>query len=110
MLFHIPHAAVVSLGSCFMILLILQSEKKLVQRDAVPCQSHRVSRGWTQVLLLLCWRRVQGLGDVSPVDSGQTLHMKDGFQPCCQHYGLGSVTRPRVASRRNYRDCQRLGL
>ena len=35
-------------------------------------QGHRVSRGCKQVLLLVFWMRVQGLGDTSPVDSGQT--------------------------------------
>ena len=46
-------------------------------------QGHKVSQDWKQGMPLVCWLRVQGLGDVSPVGSGQPLQIKDILQPWC---------------------------
>lgn len=86
------------------------ADRMEVEGGAVTCHDHGVSQGWKQVLPLVCRLRVQGLGDVSPVGSGQTLHNKHGLQPWSQPHGLGSGSVPGIASFRNYKSCQRLRL
>ena len=65
-------------------------EKMKIQGKAMIYQDCRVSQGCKRVLLLVFWIGVQGLGDMSPVDSGQTLQVKCRLQPWCEFCGLCS--------------------